>query len=351
MDNWRTDSGQQRPRESVAAAVGAGMIVAAIVALSGCQATTDTATSGTATSRVTQTAPSPSETGAAGDGSPTAAPTTTAINAVQDEQREWIRQGGQVFADAPLATFPVSAFEDKGFLGCTDEQLAWLTKYGVAATEGISLNDIGAGEGVAPVRVYELTNLATPGTTVTVRNLRVEGAFAPESPARFTFACVNGGIGGDFAPYWEIATIGDSSPATYVADPNVSTFFDKDQLLAADLDGAPFTANLKPGGTFQLNLILKSPDTSQDFRGRIVVDVVIGDHTYQDVLDNGYLQMAPASLTTVFAIAGFDRLFCLTDEAAYQQAYKDGIAGGSYESLAPYECTPQALADMVAAAQ
>jgi len=282
--------------------------------------------------------------------SPAAMPTTTAVSAVEDTKRQWFRMGGQVFADAPLATFPVSASADKGLPGCTDEQFAWLTKYGLAARGGISLNEIGAGEGIAPELEYKLTNVATSGA-VSVRNLRVEGSFTSQNPPRFTFACVNGGIGGDEAPYWELATIGDSSPATYVVAPAADGYWNADEKLDPALVGAPFTANLEPGGALELNLILKSPDSSRDFRGRIVGDVVIGDQTYREVLDEGFLQTAPASLRTVFAIAGFGRLFCFTDEATYQQASVDGVAGGSYESLAPYECTPQALADLVAAAQ
>jgi len=337
------------------AAVGAGMIVAAIVVLGGCRATPGTAASPSAsgTSGTTEPAGTPSESGnaVAGDGSPTTLPSTTAISAVQDTQRQWFRDGGQVFADAPLATFPVSAFANNGDFGCTPEQYGWLAKYGIPATEGISLDDMGAGTGIAPVLSYELTNATTPGTTVSVRNLRVEGSFTPQSPPRFTFACVNGGIGGDEAPYWELATIGDSSPATYVVAPGADGYWDADEQLDPALVGAPFTANLEPGGALELNLILESPDSSRDFRGRIVGDVVIGDQTYREVLDEGFLQTAPASLRTVFAIAGFGRLFCFTDEATYQQASVDGVAGGSYESLAPYECTPQALADLVAAAQ
>ncbi|HUX69363.1 MAG TPA: hypothetical protein VMV41_02515 [Cellulomonadaceae bacterium] len=127
-----------------------------------------------------------------------------------------------MFADAPLDTFPVSGSADAGSPNCTDEQLAWLAQHGVAATEGILLNDVGKGEGTAQVQQHKVTNVATPGTPVTLRNLRVEGGFASESPARFMLACVNGGIGGDEAPYYEVTTIGDSSPATYAAYPDAA---------------------------------------------------------------------------------------------------------------------------------
>ncbi|HUX69364.1 MAG TPA: hypothetical protein VMV41_02520 [Cellulomonadaceae bacterium] len=52
----------------------------------------------------------------------------------------------------------------------------------------------------------------------------------------------------------------------------------------------------------------------------------------------------------MYAIAGFGRLFCFSDKAAYLQAYDDANGAGGYQRLASHECTPRELADTVAAA-
>lgn len=303
----------------------------------------------------TTAAPSPED-----SPSPTPTPTgptvTDAVQASFDVEREWFRMGGQVPVDAPIATFPVStAPADPEAFGCTDEQVDWLVAHGTANDEGIRTEAVeppvtaGAGP-FLPVRTYSLTSDAAGA--VTLRNLRVEGAAAEVVPARLRFGCVNGGIGGTGYPYFVVADASTAAPATYAEDPGVTEdwYFSPEVLLPADKVGTPFAMDLPAAMTYLLNLIPAGVDPTRDFRGQVVADAVIDGVTFQTVIDGDLELLAPATVTNVYAVAGYGRLFCLPDEGAYHAAisgYSESFGPMSDTDLAQYECTPQELAEAV----
>lgn len=274
-------------------------------------------------------------------------PVTDAVTAVHDTERDWFRVGGQVPVDAPFETFPVSTEPvDPEQFACTPEQMAWLLEHGVAGTEGDSWDELepqvaGPTEFV-PLLEYQLTSSAP--TAVTLQNLRVEGS-SVEAPARVEFHCVHGGIGGYLAPYYAVAAVGSDSPATYAAHPDAGDSYEPDELAPA-APGSPFATDLAPGGTSRLDLLLTGIDPGRDFRGRVVADAVIDGVTHRAVLDDDVRVPGPASVQTVHALAGYGRLYCLpeADLVGYF------TATGSVDELAPYECTPQELAEQVRAA-
>lgn len=309
------------------------------------------------------TAPAPTElaspdpTDESSSPSPTeAAPTvpeTDALSAAYDTEREWFRLGGLVPVDAPLETFPIeSAPSDAS--GCTDAQLAWLETYGLANTErvGRSWLDRLRGDAEGPDtpyvtdRWYALSNVSDPGTPLTLSNLRVEGAFVPRDRVRFQLGCVNGGIGGS-AGDDQVVALADGSPAIYYVTPGWGESTPPPSYLMPEgSSGSPFAVDLAAGESVDLGSLLIDTGASGDFVGHVVADVTIGGQTYRSVLDDGYLQVGDPDVTTVYAIAGYGRLFCLPDEETYWHL----VAGVPLEEALPYECSPQELAATVAQA-
>ena len=292
--------------------------------------------------------PSPSPTGAA----PTV-PETDALSATYDTEREWFRMGGLVAADAPLETFPIEPTAPDA-LGCTDAQLAWLETYGLADTERVSTSWLdrlrgdagGPDEPYVADRPYALSNVSDPATPFTISNLHVEGAFVPRDRVRYQFGCINGGIGGG-AGLDQVVALGDGSPATYYVTPGRGTSTPPpDYLMPEGSSGSPFTADLAPGEILGLVDLIVDTGAPGDFVGQVVADVTIDGTIYRSVLDDGYLQVGEPDLTSVYALAGYGRLFCVPDRETYWHL----VAEGSLESVRPYECSPQELADMVARA-
>lgn len=299
---------------------------------------------------------SPDPTDGSSSPSPTdAAPTvpeTDALAAAYDTDAEWFRIGGLVPVDAPLATFPIESASSEAF-GCTEAQLAWLEAYGVANTERVDRSWLdrlrGDAEGAAMPyvtdRSYALSNVSDPATPLTISNLRVEGAFVPRDRVRFQFGCENGGIGGSAVPD-QVVALGDGSPATYYVTPGWESTPPPDHLMPEGSSGSPFTVELAAGESLGFVDLMIDSGAAGDFVGQVVADVTIDDQTYRSVLDDGYLQVGEPDVATVYALAGYGRLFCLPDPETYGHL----VAGGSLEQLLPYECSPQELADMVAPA-
>lgn len=290
------------------------------------------------------TTPTPSET-------PTSTPTPTgpevtdAVRAAYDVEVEWFRMGGQVPVDAPLSTFPMSPapidFDSMDGIGCTREQLDWLLAHGTAESEGLYGDALEppAATGtstVVPVRTYALAS--DTEAPVTMQNVRVQDVAAEDASARIRFGCINGGIGGYGSPYYVVGGT-DGSPATFAVIPD----FPDAQLPAGAAAGTPFATTLSPGASFALDLVLAGVDPTHDFRGRVVADAVIDGVTYEAVIDENLELLAPPSVTSVYAVAGFGRLFCLPDEATYY----DAVSSPMLVDLAAYECTPEELAAAV----
>lgn len=252
---------------------------------------------------------------------------------------QWHVTGGSLASDLPLAEFPVSE-PDPTMWGCTDEQLAWLDANGVPTPGTATLDK-------TYLLVNEtLHNTATSGGALSVRNIRVEGEFADQQPPRFQVACLSGGYGEIGPPIFALATIGDPTPAVFIENTEAADFFPADQLVPADLIGTPVTINLQPGEEASMFLFLDTVDPSRDFIGRVVSDVVVGSETFEYVLREGYLQTTEPVIDDVHVIAGFGSLYCLPDAETFTRFQSSGMP----EDLEPYRCTPQELADRVAAA-
>jgi len=248
----------------------------------------------------------------------------------------WPIRGGQVWIDAPWAEFPVS---DKPYVegdehSCTDQQIAWLTANGIPNPEQGHLD----GETLGLVS-EDLLNTAESGGAISVRNIRVEGEFLPDTRPRVSFWCFAGGVGGIEVPIYARAVIGDSTPAWFIE--NTDTF---DSPTPLDLIGTPVTINLAPGESTSFYLFLDTIDRSKDFKGRVVADVIAGDQTYLHVVDEGYLQLADSKINDLYLVAGFGKLYCFTDVYTMW----DLNFSGWVDDYEPYSCSPQEVQALLA---
>jgi hypothetical protein len=251
-----------------------------------------------------------------------------AFSGDQDGIPGW--RGGTIAIDAPFADMPL----DTGEMGCSDAQSAWLKTHAVRNDTRAVVN------GQPHILVSgEIRNTATTGGAVSLRNLRVEGEFETPTP-RFTIECQKGGEGAGAPPIWTTAVLGDPSPAVYMENPDAAQY--GWEGTPPDLVGTPFTENLDPGEYSQLFLLLSGIDDTRDFTGRVVTDVVSGTETFEAVLKEGTLQVAPPQITTVHAYIGHGGLFCFPDASWVNEAN----FGYPTPDLSPYACTPQELVAM-----
>lgn len=252
----------------------------------------------------------------------------------------WTVDGGGVPVDAPLSTFPVSSAVDPAEFGCTAEQVAWLGEHGVARPPRGGL------DGRTLLLVNEtLQNMATSGNPISVRNIRVDGAFADATAPRFEVACVSQGIGEVSPPIFALATVGDSTPAVFAENTDPDGFYTEDQLVRPDLIGTPVVLNLLPGEEVSMLLFLDSVDPGRDFVGRIVSDVVNGAETYPYVLKEGFIQAAEPAVEHLHVLVGFGSLFCLPDSESFERLHYPSAV----EDLMPFLCTPDDLAALAKA--
>ena len=168
----------------------------------------------------------------------------------------------RVPATAPWKTFPLTSDEDLN--SCSDAQVAWLAKYGRR-----DIADIWNG-------YLSLSNTATDGSAMSVRNIHSVGAFLKPSSPEVSVYC-NLGIGGESSIIPLTQDLGTNHAAVYAGG-------------TGSLEGTPATLNIAPGQYVQIwvDFTRASSHATDDFSGSLVGDVVVGDMTTSTVLFNGF---------------------------------------------------------------
>lgn len=185
----------------------------------------------------------------------------------------------RVAADAPWDTFPVSEADD--VYTCTSAQVEWLTKWGRR-----DIADIWNG-------YLTLTNTATDGSAMSVRNIHSVGEFIePKSPEVAVYCAL--GTGGESSIIPLEQDLGTNHPAVF-ADSS-----------GGGPQGAPATLNIAPGQYLQIFVDFKrGKHVTDDFSGSLVGDIVVGGTTTHTVLFNGFTREgAPAISTTSLTVFG-----------------------------------------------
>lgn len=238
--------------------------------------------------------------------------------------------------DAPLETFPLDPSGQNG-LGCSQAQVDWLAQYRVVPDGGSELID--------------LRNTANSGGAITIRNVRVEGEFVRQDPARFIFYCDGGGAGTEPDFVVVEVTLGDPSPGIVKYDYRSGSPIPP---------GTVFSMDLAAGELVQMYLEVETLDPSQDFFGRIVADVVVDGETQQIVLQEGWLWRSVPTIRQFTALWTSSDAFDDYDSEGYgdpgawelmcvNQTFESGtdwFAGYVSPQSGEYvRCTPQELAD------
>ena len=99
--------------------------------------------------------------------------------------------------------------------------------------------------------------------------------------------------------------------------------------------GSPFTVDLAAGESLGFVDLMIDTGASGDFVGQVVVDVTIDDRDLPFSLDDGYLQVGEPDVTTVYALAGYGRLFCLPDPETYWHLVAGAPSSSSSRTSAP----------------
>lgn len=234
--------------------------------------------------------------------------------------------------DAPWATFPDDGWQQEGTAngyGCSQAQYEWLVDHAVSKPTMGGL--------------YDFVNSATDGGALSIRSIRAEGEFVPQTPARIQVSCEGPGYGeGNDYTVIDVA-LGADAPATVTAS----------SVLPV---GSLFARDLAPGEMGTIVLQISTLDPQQDFEGRIVADVVAGTEESTVVIEEGVLwRSAPAVRSGVVHISMIDGVLRCMPLTVTEPLFEESEwGGGPYSTMKGFfepsegmPCTPADLATWI----